>query len=537
MANAGPTTALGKGAFVNSNTFSGSSRSLPGSARLRLPSMIGSTSGLCESDDVLSIGVSSDRVDLSDDDFAYLERLGDALREHVVATYENHVYQNRSQVNPEQWKLVKKKDGLAAYKQRKRVAVADLPVEGISDPRGQFVSDLPPLKVVGSIAGIVDDLMYGLVSSTTKSMHLKSSYCQDGMDSGRVLVTIRAPTVEEPYRFMGVKWVDVNYSNANGVSCSSFAKNRDLLYLENMGVTTLSTGIKIGFHMAHSINIESVASRVMCANGSRIRAKVSKVKIFRQRSDGRTIDAYMRGKYDPCGDMMKFMGTSLAVDLLLQIVPSTLRCGHHKKLAWIAQQSSRRRRAQTETQRMTANCLDAAESEVNYHEQDPVCEMCGHKYGNVLQRSGAACTTCSKRVCSRCSMMKKLSFVQNMDDDFMQSSGSLESDQSVVSTRASMKEIVQKSLRFCLPCVLAATQQRASEIAVEEVLELTIDTVQPHAMPSSRRGRAVRSGSTQGLQYAANFAASVRPKALSTTSTATSSAPSVMLYVEEDVKP
>lgn len=549
MAAAGPTTAAGQslgrslsnGAFVDSNSFSGNSRSASGSARVRLPSMIGSTSGLRESDDVLSIGVSSDRVDLSDDDFAFLEKLGNAFKTDLVAQYETHVYQMRSQVDPEQWKLVKKKDGLAVHKQRKRATIVDLPVEGTDDPRAQFRSDTPSLLVVGNNAGLVDDVMFGLISATTKGMHIKSSYCQDGMDSGRVLATIQPPTAEEPYRFMGVKWVDVNYSNAEDVSCSSFVKNRDLLYLEHMGVATLSTGIKIGFHVAHSIHIESVANRVVCADGSCVRAKVSKFQIFRQRSDGRTIDVYMRGQYDPCGDMMKFMATALAADILLHIVPSTLHCGHHKKLAWMAQQSSRRRRAQTlqrETHRLTANSLDETDSEAHFQERDPVCELCGHKYGNVLQRSGAACTICSKRVCSRCSVMKKLSFVQHKDDDFMHSSGSLESEQSTVSLGPSMKEIVQKSLRFCLPCVLAATQQRASQIAVEEVLELTLDTVQPHAMPpSSRRGRAVRSSSAQGLQYAANFAATLRPKALSTTSTATSSTTaSVMLYVEEDVK-
>lgn len=119
---------------------------------------------------------------------------------------------------------------LSVYKQQVNLK------ESTQDVRVQASSSLPSLLVTGDVKGRYDDVMFGLLSTTTEDMNLNGSYYQDGMRLGRVLATIQTLSTNDPFHFMGIKWHDFDYATAE-----DHAK-RDLLYLECMGWSTMANG-------------------------------------------------------------------------------------------------------------------------------------------------------------------------------------------------------------------------------------------------------------------------------------------------------
>lgn len=544
-----------------------------------------------EQQSVAASSVCNDRtVELSEDDIQELTRLADSLLHNLRASYETHAFHNHLKVDKKLWKTMKKREQFAVYKQKlkqKSVEASNAAVDATgvdaasSSVEGTEEVSMPLLMLTGSVAGQMQDALYGLASATTSAMKFKSSYCQDSVLDAEVLATIQGPSIDEPFRFLGIKWVLQSHSNST--------KKRDLLYLESTGMTTLTNGEAVGYHIVHSVNLNSRRTQFLGARSSSspvVRAKTSVGHLFRQRSNGTSIDVFMRGYYDPSGGMLHFLAVNLAADQLLHTAASILECASLKKLSWSAHQSGRKRRATTilrATQRETYSVLQemaAAAEEVDAERYGggsaaSVCTICSRKYGRVLQRGGASCTICAQVVCSRCSVVKKLSFSRNDGAlsaaqvaalDLERSGVSNGSAQSSLSTSSKssklLKEICQKSLNFCIPCIVKCNNESAAHVAVEEMLDqqaaavvsnshLSSSTATPRQvlMAASMRRRTTRAGSaahymstTPRFTYNAAMSTSnpvstttsktPRPKAFSTTSTASSTTSSVILYEE-----
>ncbi|KAG7385469.1 hypothetical protein PHYBOEH_009017 [Phytophthora boehmeriae] len=496
-------------------------------------------------------------VTLSDDETQVCKRLADLLLADALRAFEAQgtppsAKQHQVSVDLNVWKLVKKKDQLGAYKQRKEAMKV---VAKAADHQQCVANDteLPLLMVTGSLAGRVDDAMFGLTSANTRTMKMNSAYAEDALDDAEVLATIEAPTVEEPFRFLGIKWA----VRRDAMSGSSFVKRRDLLYLEATGISKLTNGDRVGYRVMHSVSIKALAELATTSiSSSVIRARTSIVQIFHQQSTFEsagnltgTLNVFSRGYYDPQGGMMQFMAVNAGAELLLHMTFSAVDCAHLKKIAFAAQQNGRRRRVTSQTRKNAYAEGDMyGIDEVGDEDGDMMvmretswattCSLCDHRVGKMLNRSGAPCTICAKMVCSRCSVVKKLRFMRDGDSrigtggavDLGGSMGIHDFEQMPVSaSRAStersrsrsssgsgasnMSDICQKALKFCLPCVLRANQRSASQIAVEEILEQTnFGLATPIDRPSSRsRPSSMRRRSTQtGRPY--NFRASQAPR-------------------------
>ncbi|OWZ08440.1 hypothetical protein PHMEG_00019023 [Phytophthora megakarya] len=139
---------------------------------------------------------------------------------------------------------------------------------------------LPALLMVGPLPGSLDENMFGIVNPTIEAMRIKSSYLKD-FSAAAVLATIVEPTVDEPFRSVVVKWMEID------IPGSSFGIVRNL-FLEFMNYPT-----------------ESVAT---CT-----------------------------GIMNPGGDMIRAM----AVMGMVQATMAGLKysyCGQMKKLAWLLEQ-------------------------------------------------------------------------------------------------------------------------------------------------------------------------------------------------------
>ncbi|GAB9469676.1 hypothetical protein Gpo141_00006947 [Globisporangium polare] len=630
-----------------------------------------------------SVDRGADRsVELADDEVRMLTTLADTLLVRLKASYEAHAFASHLRVDKKQWKAIKKREQLTVYKQKAGSASSALSEPGNDEDKDDEDEDdanttptttttaadssddepsatttssaasgkknksesakttkaVPQLMLTGSVAGRVEDALYGLSSATSLAMKFRSSYTQDAVVDAQVLTTIQGPTVDDPFRFLGLKWALQNHASSASPSTTLF-KKRDVVFLESTGLTTLqSTGDVVGFHIVHSVLLNSRA-RMLNINNSNstapvVRAKTSMGHLFHQRSSGsgESVDVFMRGYYDPSGGMLHFLAVNLAAEMLLHTATSSLECAQLKKLSWAAHQSSRKRRATTlsratrtmimgqsmhsdrDTGAMMLQEMAAAAREVDAEQARLAnkCAICSRKYGKLLTRGGAACTICSQMVCSRCSVAKKLSFTRNDDNSQQQQfeqeqlvadlersgidlsssrfgggggsvTGSVKSRASSLAASARrssrsqvQQEICQKSMNFCIPCIVLTTKQSAAHVAVEEILEqqavlatscmsggtpvsatprqvlamaaANLQQQQVHRRRTTRTDSAQFYGgggsttttprytyqmtSTATTPAAANASRKPRPKAFSTSSTSSSTTSSVILYEE-----
>ena len=109
--------------------------------------------------------------------------------------------------------------------------------------------------------------MYAVVNPTIESMRLKTSYVQDGYLDGSVLATMISPSVHEPFRFLGIKWMVKE-------KAAQFVCHRDVVYVESTGVTKNASGEEIGYHLYHSVSFPSIRE---LHDKNFIRAKIAEI--------------------------------------------------------------------------------------------------------------------------------------------------------------------------------------------------------------------------------------------------------------------
>jgi hypothetical protein len=163
-------------------------------------------------------------------------------------------------------------------------------------------------------------------------MRIKSSYLKD-FSAAAVLATIVEPTVDEPFRSVAVKWMEIDIPGAS----IGLVHNRDYVYLESTGILYLKNGERVGYHLFHSVTFPTIHSLP-----DRVRGNMSFCGIFHQEAPDRT-DCRGTGIMDPGGDMIRVM----AVMGMVQATMAGLKysyCGQMKKLAWLLEQKQAERR-------------------------------------------------------------------------------------------------------------------------------------------------------------------------------------------------
>nr|KAE8926034.1 hypothetical protein PF009_g23766 [Phytophthora fragariae] len=134
-------------------------------------------------------------LQLSVEDATSLGEIARVFVQDNMRSYEKYLYEDQRRLDERRWKLTKQRDGVRVYvehplKERRKVGGATQDElereyrhqlqrttagEKVTAAAAASLADLPLLLAVGTIAGTLDDAMYGAVNSTLEAMRVKSS--------------------------------------------------------------------------------------------------------------------------------------------------------------------------------------------------------------------------------------------------------------------------------------------------------------------------------------------------------------------------
>ncbi|UIZ23681.1 hypothetical protein KXD40_009638 [Peronospora effusa] len=268
--------------------------------------------------------------------------------------------------------------------------------------------------------GTLDDCMLGCFAPTNAAWMLRSSHIYDHLDDARFLATVRGPTRQDPCRFLGVKW----FAKEHPAVLTGIVQQRDFLIIEASGFTRDSKGERVGYFLMHSVTLREILE---LTHLGMVRGLLSFCYLFRQGGPGK-VDVFCRGFFDSRGAVPGRLSVSLAAESAI-CCANVVDYAYIKKLRWLVNNSRKQ------------NQRDLSD--------ESRCEVCDKSLAKHLwptSGTGTACQICHLVVCSKCSVTKKIT----MDV----------SETGVVQ---------QRSLRFCLSCLMNAKQQSGWDMALSNL--------------------------------------------------------------------
>jgi hypothetical protein len=331
------------------------------------------------------------------------------------------------------WKAVKRRDDISVYKRigseppvmrgRRRISQRQ--------PAENYQWRMPKMIAVGTIAGSLDDIMYGIVAPDAASMIVKSSYVNNEIVDGAVLHEIRGASHEDPFHFTGLKWM----VKAHTHSLNTMVWPRDFVFVESTGVRTFRDGSRMGFHAMHSVDHPHCQDLEF--HGI-VRSQLSSCYLYFQRDPG-TVEVYMMSYVEPGGNAPEAVGVMSAANTMIGIWKSVW-CAQNKMLAHLLTNDPARRRFRAASS--FANAVPSGSSR-----QVRCCTLCTKAFGSF--RSVTECQLCSAWVCSKCRIARKVSF----SDDTL--------------------ELTQQVVQVCKSCI--------AHVAVADTFSAATDQYVQHA--------------------------------------------------------
>jgi hypothetical protein len=321
------------------------------------------------------------------------------------------------------WKAVKTRDSLTVFKERDPPKT--LSGTSFDTPERQRMAhdewQMPKLLVgVGAIVGSLDDVMYGVTTPDAEAMLLKAAIVRSALVDGAVLAQIDGPTPEEPFRFVGVKWV----VKGPPATLRGFVQPRDLVFVESTGVFTRSNGVRIGYQLLHSVDLDGYGP---LAERSLTRGRISSCTIFRESQGGRRVDVYVRGYVEQHGMLLDSVALKAASTGFLSSW-NAVECSHVKKLMWLLKNphlvtwkedaAARARGPDARAPaRSTASSSFDGPSSVHLRNLTLASpnDRCGGTCGRKLKKAKSVglcrvCSLCQVPMCAKCRVSKKLAY-------------------------------------------------------------------------------------------------------------------------------
>ncbi|KAF4030818.1 hypothetical protein GN244_ATG17373 [Phytophthora infestans] len=387
---------------------------------------------------------------LSVEEADQLEHLADAVTKQTLTDYLHFRDVRKRRLHDEQWKEVRRQNNLVAFKERESWRQQH---QTLCTPDGRLEpvvckTSVPTLLVLGALQGTLDDEMYGMHMDSDNGAKLRSSYIHDQVNDFRVLTRIRGATKEDPFRFCGVTWMDLG-----NAGYGPFAKKRDHCVIISMGVTRTVRGERLGYYVAHSIDVSSndIMGRSTQlgvgsdpSNSKYIRAKSSMCWLKCELPNG-GVELYMQGFFAPMGSVPEFAAVNAALHAALSLA-QTSDTAYSKKIRWMLHDSVR------STRRLMSPSMEDCVGRCKTH------------FGVPKKRKYGCCIVCRALVCNSCRTTRKVTV-------------DVAADSVVQQTRCCI----------CLLCMAYAKQTSATEFAAREM-----------AMASARSSRAI---STENSEY------------------------------------
>lgn len=369
-----------------------------------------------------------------------------------------------STIGAPDWKLVRAKEGVQVYRQRKRaIKQYELPTlippvpNSMPQPKeydcsryrtsstradseaehhassvsssgiaGDSIMEKmrPPgvalMALHGTMDGTLDDCLFGCVAASDEAWMLRSSHINDRLDDARMIASIRVPTRMNPCRFVGVKW----FAKEHPVVLTGIVHQRDFLILESTGFTRDSKGERVGYILMHSVTLPEIPE---LTHMGIVRGVMSFCYIFRQGGPNK-VDIFCRGFFDSCGEMPGRLSVAIAADAAI-CCTGVVDYAYIKKLRWLMKHACKPP-AETTTQSSNQQC--------------DTCAMSCSKFALPLFKSDTPCQICRKMICSKCIVKKKMTM-------HVSDSGSFQ----------------QCALYFCLRCLQLAKEKSSQEMALK----------------------------------------------------------------------
>lgn len=396
------------------------------------------------------------QLTLSDDQRKMLIEEADAVLRETMVAYDEYLG-NRRQLSRQEWKLVKTKEQLRVFRQRKQARMDSMKLSStysthkpslvnakdVRRPRAMSGSsensrvsssfseafemraansDVPLLLSCGTIPGTLDDFLLGSVGSDDVSWRQRSSYVKDGLEDVKLLATIQTASQKDPFRFLGIKW----FTKEHPAALKTIVKRRDFVILEGMGLARNAAGERVGYYLMHSIDLPEVRE---LREIDIIRGKLSFCYIARPEVDifgatDKLLDLFCLGFSEPKGGMPDMVSALICVSMLS--AANVIECSHTRKLCYLLSNKSKACTPETRP-------------------RNDICATCTRKvnsFGSFI--SGASCQICREMACSKCSITRKITV------DFTK------------------LDVIQRTMTFCSSCVVRAKQLSAWQVALTE---------------------------------------------------------------------
>jgi hypothetical protein len=360
---------------------------------------------------------------LCDGDKKEVEELADVFVQQTLADYETHLDVQHGVVDEVRWKMVKRFEDVVVYQDREAMRPRRL-TRGGSDSGSSYeqregAKDMQKLLWFGTVQGCLDDIMYGVVNPTAEEAKIKAAYVGSNVLDFAMLDTVVRPTPDDPFRGLQIKWA----VNGGPSLMRAMINCRDFVYLESTGMTTSSTGERIGYHILHSIAVPGAPE---LQEHKIIRGNMTLYHLYRQKSAG-VVETYVKAFIDIMGDMP----ASIATWVSAKGVVSVWKLGDYaemKKLMWLLKQH-----------KAAPPHQDGSSS---------FCRVCHKGVSGPLSRRQACCI-CSGCVCSRCSVPKKLHHMSPLT-----------------------RTVLQTPVAVCTPCMRTVLATTCLDVARAEVVRI-----------------------------------------------------------------
>ncbi|RLN77601.1 hypothetical protein BBJ28_00000460 [Nothophytophthora sp. Chile5] len=353
---------------------------------------------------------------VSEEDQLELKKLSTVFIDEALEQYAHFRDVDGGVLDEAHWKVVKSREGVTSYQDR-RVVGLDASRAAVKQKVGSGAmtasTKLHGVLAVGAIEGEFNDMIFGLLHPSTEMLKIKSAYTEDKIADAKVLAAIEEPTVADPVRGLYIKW---SVSEFAPFLLRKVVRPRDFVYMEAIGIHVTESGERIGYNLLHSLQIPSIRE---LPDHQIVRGNFSICALFRQKSPG-LIELYMKGFVDSMGEIHHSVAVPATAEALMSY-RKAVYCGQMKKLNWLVK----------------------TKKTVILDHHNSGCVVCTKPVG----RRAKCCQVCMNKMCTSCSVSRKLSFL------------------SPVSRRVS-----QRHMDFCVRCLLAAANADALEIASEEMV-------------------------------------------------------------------
>ncbi|KAH7464908.1 uncharacterized protein KRP23_12646 [Phytophthora ramorum] len=415
------------------------------------------------------------RLRFTKEDVQHYRGISDSCLAEVLDKYENYLYTGKRHIDARRWKRVKSKENVVVYRERSTsdadlskdsdlgssssnsssgavyharhestVAVETVSSTMVSGPGAALAAGtkIPVMICTATMPGTLEDAMYGSYVDDAASFRRRSAYEQDLADDIGMLATFERPSEKDPFQFMGLTWILRSFPGLGSV-----VKRRDFLLLQRIGLSRTSHGEVIGFTITQSVPHRDLPE---LSKYDVIRGRMSMCTIYRQ-MDGQ-VDVFVQIVMQPGGHALNyFMIQETATSIMS--VSKPMDAAQKKKLFWLMRKNALEATTVGLPNSPSARS-DSSSSSSSTHrrlqrQESDHCASCKRSLARIFSTAGSFCQICQKRVCSKCSVTKKL----------------------VID--ATEKNVVIRPFNFCIGCTLTARSYSSLQVHAEELTQRT----------------------------------------------------------------